>query len=221
MEQPEHPALNCVPLTEVSGTSAQRQPVASEGNLASSAAFDAAFVVLVHEQRATVLQVAAALVGLADAEDAAQEAFTRGWLAQHALRDTTATRAWLVRITYNLCLDWQRGRFGTHRAHTEPLEYAEGERPLATLDADPGTSDAAAALDLRAAINHLDTDLRLVVLLRYYAGMDATEVGAALGIPSATVRTRLRRALAHLRERLHPAPETLVSPRGQSVKGEI
>ncbi|MGZ3599939.1 MAG: hypothetical protein ACXWQ5_09490, partial [Ktedonobacterales bacterium] len=36
------------------------------------------FAALMHEQRQTVLRVAAALVGLADAEDAAQEAIMRG-----------------------------------------------------------------------------------------------------------------------------------------------
>lgn len=59
-----------------------------------------------------------------------------------------------------------------------------------------------AALDLRQAINALEMDYRVVVVLRYYAGMDATEIGAALGLPGGTVRTRLRRALALLREHL-------------------
>jgi DNA-directed RNA polymerase specialized sigma24 family protein len=40
-------------------------------------------------------------------------------------------------------------------------------------------------------------------VLRYYVGMDATSIGAVLGLPSATVRTRLRRALMLLRQNLH------------------
>jgi DNA-directed RNA polymerase specialized sigma24 family protein len=39
----------------------------------------------------------------------------------------------------------------------------------------------------------------VIVALRYYAGMDSTEVGTALGIPPASVRTRLKRALTWLR----------------------
>ena len=78
---------------------------------------------------------------------------------------------------------------------------------LPVIGADPGASDAAAALDLRQAVNALPDDLRLVVVLRFYGGMDSTEVGAALGIPSGTVRTRLKRALAALRDALRASGE--------------
>jgi RNA polymerase sigma-70 factor (ECF subfamily) len=72
------------------------------------------------------------------------------------------------------------------------------------LETDPGTSNHTGALDLRAAVNALPDDLRLVVILRYYAGLDATEVGELLSIPSGTVRSRLHRALPAMRERLLP-----------------
>ena len=188
---------------------AERQPDArEEGRLASAYGARASidmdaerFAALLHEQRPTVLRIAAALVGLADAEDAAQEAVMRGLQARHSLRDAASLRSWLIRITYNVCHDWHRGRFGTHRALTQPL-FDESDEPLAILDDDPGASDATAMLDLRQAINRLGMDLRVVVVLRYYAGMDATEVGAALGLAPPTVRTRLRRALAVLREHL-------------------
>jgi RNA polymerase sigma-70 factor, ECF subfamily len=159
---------------------------------------DAEFVALIPQYATAILRVAAALVGPADAEDAAQEAITRGWQAWPTLRDSSAARAWLLRITVNVCRDWQRGRFGTRRRLTEPL-YDDEAAPLAMLGGDPGASDHANAIDLRGAIGALDEDLRLVVVLRYYSGMDATEVGAILGIPPATVRTRLRRALRQLR----------------------
>lgn len=148
-----------------------------------------------------MLRVAAALVGLADAEDAAQEAIALAWQSRSTLRDPDALRPWLLRITVDVCRQWHRGRFGTHRRMTRPLPD-DGILALAVLGADPGASDAAAALDLRQAVNALPQDLRLIVVLRYYGGMDATEVGAALGIPPATVRTRLRRGLAALRDRL-------------------
>jgi RNA polymerase sigma-70 factor (ECF subfamily) len=46
--------------------------------------------------------------------------------------------------------------------------------------------------------------LRTVVALRFYAGLDATEIGEALSIPAGTVRSRLHRALLQLREQLAP-----------------
>lgn len=148
-----------------------------------------------------MLRTAAALIGAGDAEDATQEAILRAWQSWHTLRDGAALRSWLLRITAHICQDWRRGRFGTRRARTQPL-LDEDALPLGLLGDDPGTSDSTGALDLRHAINLLDADQRIVVVLRYYAQMDATEIGAALNLPPATVRTRLRRALAQLRERL-------------------
>jgi RNA polymerase sigma factor (sigma-70 family) len=175
------------------------------------------FAALAPLHMTTMLRVAAALVGVADAEDAAQEALTRAWQARSSLRDAAAFRPWLLRITVNVCRDWQRGRFGTSRRLMEPLDVSEAADLVATLGGDPGASDHTAALDLRAAINRLEPEYRVVVALRYYVGMDATEVGAALGIPPATVRTRLRRALSLLREHLSVSGDL---PSFQQRKGD-
>jgi RNA polymerase sigma-70 factor (ECF subfamily) len=157
-----------------------------------------------------MLGIAASIVGPADAEDALQEAIVRAWQAWPKLRDRAVFSAWMARVTVNVCRDWQRGRFGTRRRLNEPLpdEDATGA-PLALIGNGPGGSDHAAALDLRHALGEIESDLRLVVALRYYAGLDATEIGEALGIPPATVRTRLRRALQLLRQRL----DEMSSPR--------
>ncbi len=162
------------------------------------------FTALLPEHIEALVRMAAALVGTADAEDAVQEAITRAWQAWPTLREPVALRAWLLRITANVCRDWLRGRFGTRNRLTEPLPADDA---LARLDGDPGASDHTAALDLRRAINLLEGDLRVIIALRYYAGMDASEIGAALSMPSATVRTRLRRALFRLREQLYPADD--------------
>ena len=172
------------------------------------------FAALVPPLAPSVLRVAAALVGSADAEDAAQEAITRAWQSWSTLRDRDALRPWLFRITVNVCRQWYRGRYGTRLRLTQPLPEDETASAFALLDADPGASDATAALDLRLAVNALPDDLRIIVMLRYFGGMDATEVGTALGIPPATVRTRLRRALMLLRDRLQH-PDKLLSSRDE------
>ncbi len=160
------------------------------------------FAHVVEEHVPAMIRVAAALIGTADAEDATQEAIMRAWQAWSSLRETGSLRAWLLRITVNVCRDWQRGRFGTRRRLTETLDDHPMADALATFLDDPGTSDHTGALDLRRAVNSLDEDMRVIVVLRYYAGMDASVIGASLSIPPATVRTRLRRALRQLRERL-------------------
>jgi RNA polymerase sigma-70 factor (ECF subfamily) len=100
------------------------------------------------------------------------------------------------------------------RKLVESLGADGNDETLATLQSDPGASDQMAALDLRQAVNKLESNYRVVVVLRYYAGMDATEIGVVLGLPAATVRTRLRRALTLLREHLI-ASEHLPSFRAQ------
>jgi len=160
------------------------------------------FAALVQPHLARMLRVAGALVGRADAEDATQEAVVRAWQSLAELRDRGAVRAWLLRITVNVCYDWQRGRFGTHQRLNAPLDTDDDALPLALLVSGPGASDHAAALDLHQAVAQLEDSLRLAVTLRYYGGLDATEIGAALNVPPATIRTRLRRALTLLRAAL-------------------
>ncbi len=183
------------------------------------------FAELATPHTATMAAVATALVGVADAEDAAQEALLRAWNGWGDLREASAARAWLLRITVNVCYNWRSGAFGSYRRRTQSLDTlsqldvtrsahpaTEGDSPGAFLaEMGPGASDHAAALDLRHAIGALPDDLRRIIALRYYVGMDATEIGAALGAPPATIRTRLRKAVGLLRCRLqeqapaHPA----------------
>ncbi len=164
---------------------------------------DGSFVARVTPHLAEMLRVAAVLVGPAEAEDAVQEACVRAWQGWPELRAAEAVRTWLLRIVVNVCRNWLNGHFGTHRDRTTPLE-GDLVRQLALPGSDPGNSDHTGALDLHQAMAHLDADLRVVVALRYFVGLDASAIGAALGLPPATVRTRLRRALLHLRDRLQP-----------------
>lgn len=53
-----------------------------------------------------------------------------------------------------------------------------------------------------AAVNQLPAHYRAVIYLFYYEGYDAREIGQILGIPTATVHTRLARGRAKLKERL-------------------
>lgn len=209
-------AVNTVSAAPAMSAVGAVAPRAQEADPTRPADESSDFAAIVPLYATAILRVAAALVGPADAEDAAQEAIMRGWQAWPTLRDSGAARSWLLRITVNVCRDWQRGRFGTRRRLTEPLSENEA-LPPALLGGDPGASDHANALDLRGAIDILSDDLRLVVVLRYYSGMDATEVGAILGIPPATVRTRLRRALRELRSHMTAAMPPTTPPTTPTV----
>lgn len=161
------------------------------------------FDIIVPLYAAAMLRLAAVYVGPADAEDAVQEAAMRAWQAWPTLRNREAVRPWLLHITLNVCRQWRRGLKGQQQAHLRPLPDDDSHL-LTLLELDPGTSDHTGALDLRAAVNVLPDELRSVVMLRFYGGLDATEIGSALGIPPGTVRSRLHRALTQVRERLMP-----------------
>ncbi len=159
-------------------------------------------------------RVSAALVGMSDAEDAAQEALVRAWRAWPSLRDADATRAWLMQITVNVCRTWLRrdglrGRFD---------DLSEADRLGSQTTPAPGTADHADALDLRRALRSLDDDMRAVVALRFYAGMDSTEIGELLGVSPATIRGRLRRALLRLRQTLDASGQRETAPHAPSRK---
>jgi RNA polymerase sigma factor (sigma-70 family) len=173
------------------------------------------FGVIVPMYAAAMLRLAAAYLGPADAEDAVQEAAMRAWQAWPTLRNGAAVRPWLLQITLNVCRHWRRGLKGQQQAHLRSLPDDDSHL-LALLDLDPGSSDHTGALDLRAAVNTLPDELRGVVMLRFYAGLDATEIGSALGIPAGTVRSRLHRALTQMHERLVPPGLT----RGTRVERE-
>jgi RNA polymerase sigma-70 factor (ECF subfamily) len=163
-----------------------------------------------------MLRLAAALIGPADAEDAVQEASMRAWQSWSRLRSVDSVRPWLLQITLNVCRQWRRGLKGREQSHLLPLpeDSDTQHHELAMLESDPGTSNHTGALDLRAAINALPTDLRLVVVLRFYTGLDASEIGETLSIPAGTVRSRLHRALLQMRERLQPqSPSFVHTPR--------
>ena len=157
------------------------------------------FVELVSQHIAVMKRTAISLVGLADAEDATQEATLRAWQTWDSFREEAAARAWLLRITVNVCLQWRRGWLGKRAALTQPLTDLESVEYVAPLSADPGASDHTGALDIRSALNRLAPEHRLVIALRFYADMNSNEAAAALGVPAATFRTRLRRALIALR----------------------
>ncbi len=175
------------------------------------------FVALVRPSLRAMVRVAASLVGMMDAEDAAQEALVRAWQSWQADPSRPITTAWLLRITINGCLNWQKGHFGTHQRRNASLEH-HASTALAALGA-PGDESHAAALDLRHAVDQLPNDLRVIVLLRYYGGLDATQIGEARGMPPATVRTHLRRALQLLRERLQAPAAQAGEPERETTDG--
>lgn len=129
------------------------------------------------------------LQNVADAEDVYQDVFLRLFRQEAADWDSERTRAWLLRATVNRCADIHRFRL---------------RRPALALEDIP---DAAQSVDPRGAelwdaVARLPEKLRTVVHLHYAEGYSTEEIAALLGVPPATVRTRLRRARLKLKDLL-------------------
>jgi RNA polymerase sigma-70 factor (ECF subfamily) len=133
----------------------------------------------------------------ADAEDVAQDAFVRAHRAFNRLRDRDRFRSWLVRITFRIALDWQRG----HRRRDAREDAAARLRPPAgNAEHDLIASDRATRL--WSAIDELPEKLRLVLVLAAIEGHGMKDVAALLAIPEGTVKSRLFDAKRQLQERL-------------------
>lgn len=138
----------------------------------------------------------------ADAEDLFQELLIK---AHGKLDDLVAIDepgSWLARIMYNLFVDEQR-RFRRRRMHIvdEGFLPGDGIEGLAGHDnpvRDQERRDKLRQLD--AALAQLSEEHRIVVLLHDSEGYKITEIQELTGLPAGTVKSRLHRARARLRE---------------------
>lgn len=120
----------------------------------------------------------------ADALEAVDEAVYQALRALRKLRQPEYFETWLTRILINECHKELRRR--KHWAGEESIPETAGP-------------DAYDGLPLKEAIRRLPEELRLVVILRFFADYTQAETAAALEIPQGTVATRQRKALALLR----------------------
>jgi RNA polymerase sigma-70 factor (ECF subfamily) len=80
--------------------------------------------------------------------------------------------------------------------------------PQATKEPSVVIIDDIAEPDVVAALQDLDPNQRAVIVCRFYLGLSEAETATALHVRPGTVKSRLNRALTHLRTRLdHLAPE--------------
>jgi len=136
------------------------------------------------------------------AEDLTQECYARAWQRIDSLRQAASLRSWLLTIARNELLQHARGR------DPEPVEL-EAAAPMAGARPSPETEAAAAQRDerLHQSVRRLDPDLREAIVLHYFQDLSFREVGAVLGLPSGTAKSRINRALERLRAMLREGEE--------------
>jgi RNA polymerase sigma factor (sigma-70 family) len=152
-----------------------------------------AYESLVEEHQAIAFRTAYLITGSgADAEEAAQEAFVKAWLALRRFRRGAEFRPWLLAIVANEARNRVR-----NRKRREGL----AERAAAGLSWQPPAAAAPALGDgrLRDALATLHERDRSVLACRYVLDLGEQETAAVLDIPLGTVKSRTARALERLR----------------------
>lgn len=139
----------------------------------------------------------------ADAEDAVQDAFLRAWRFRDSLSDAANVQSWLYRVVVNSCNSHLRRDIPRRRRRVDDDELDD---VASKRDAEARVDDAG---DVMAALDDLPEHLRVVVVLRYYAGLSESEIAAAIRRKPGTVKSRLFDA----RQRLatHPALQPLTA----------
>lgn len=128
------------------------------------------------------------LKNIQDAQDICQNVLLKLLHLNRTFPDPGKEKAYILKMTANACRDALRSPWKKRMCDLEACaEMAAPEVP------DSGLLDAVAGLPER---------YRVVIHLFYYCGYRADEIGRMLGVPTATVHTRLARARAKLKDLL-------------------
>jgi len=143
-----------------------------------------AFARRITEMTPTLYRVACSYLRQpSDREDAVQEALRKAWEKRHTLREERYLQTWVVRILINECR--MLCRRSARMVPVEEVRAASGDEAL-----------------LREALFSLEEKLRTPILLHYIEGYSVEETARALRMPQGTVKSRMARGRAKLREML-------------------
>ncbi|MFV2089157.1 MAG: RNA polymerase sigma factor [Pseudomonadales bacterium] len=157
-----------------------------------------AFGQLVRRYQAKILLLQRRLTGEAAlAQDLSQETFLRAWQKLDSFRGSGSFGGWLASLSYNVFLQHVR----RHRRQRAESPLGEAELPA------PERDDAALA-DLDRLLGVLEVEDQAIMVLSYAYGLSNSEVARVVGMPTGTVKARIHRAKAKIRERFDPQTRT-------------
>ena len=178
-------------------------------------------LVRTYEQRVFAL-VLRMLGNRAEAEDLAQEVFVQVFKAIGTFRNESKLSTWIYRIAINLCKN--RRKYLRVR-HTSEQEALDGHEDPAHLRRGPPSLGAPAAPATAAQVDRpdevtagrqverivlrailaLEPTFRECLVLRDVEELSYEEIGQITGLPEGTVKSRIHRARAQLKELVEEA----------------
>ena len=130
------------------------------------------------------------------AEEVTAAAFERAYRKRHRFDPRRGEpRAWLFGIARNAALDELRRRGRQAELAAEPAD-------LDGAAVEAGAEQSEQRLALRAALARLEPRERVLIALKFFAGLGNAEIAAVLSISESNAGTRLHRAVTKLREAL-------------------
>ena len=146
------------------------------------------------------------------AEDYGQETMIRIWRSLDSYRGDCALESWVYRIAANCCMDYLRKKKRDKSVSMEPMQ----EQGFDPADPSPGTEEQVVAADeqkrLREAITMLPEDQREALIMTQLEKVPYEEAAKLLGVSEGTIKSRVNRAKARLKEIL--SGERELSPPG-------
>jgi RNA polymerase sigma-70 factor (ECF subfamily) len=135
-----------------------------------------------------------------DAEDLTEQAFLQAYRHfERAQRESNGRplRPWLIRIAHNLASNYHRDRA------RKPQRVLEESEPIATPHGTERIAEGREELrQVMAKLEHLPTDRREALIMRFALGMDNREIARALGRTDGATKVLIHRAIKQLQEEM-------------------
>ena len=137
-----------------------------------------------------------------DAEDLTEQAFLQAYRHFERARresDGRPLRPWLIRIAHNLAANYYRDR--SRRPQTNIEDAGVISAPHPTEELVEGREELRAVM---SNLEHLPTDRREALIMRFALGMDNREIARALGRTDGATKVLIHRAIKQLQEEMTP-----------------
>ena len=158
-----------------------------------------AFRALYELHQARVWTIALHYTGNEDtAHDIAQQVFLKLFSSLSQFRHDAKFATWLYRLVVNVCLDEQRKSrrffsFDFWRRDDDDEESADEVLPPVAPGQEANVSQQEMSVAMRAALDELHPQIRMALLLKYFADFSYEEIAAALNCSMGTVASRMNR----------------------------
>ncbi len=151
------------------------------------------------------------MVGSSHLDDLVQEVFVRVWKGLSKIKDPQAFPTWFYRVVWNVAMDARKNAAILRSREVTETDFGnetfETENGRVGFDVeDPNAmsfSKITAKLCVEKALAALEKDCRDVLVLAEFEQLSMDEIAAIVGVPSGTVKSRLFRARADVRNFLN------------------